>query len=100
MVYLLTYFEDAKIDIRDSKTWYKNKKNGLEKHFAEVIKTTIINIQQNPFIYALRYRNIRIAYTKTFPYGVHFYINEQKKQIIIIAIIHNSRNPNISTNRI
>jgi len=45
-----------------------------------------------PTAYAMRYRNIRIAHTKVFPYNIHFYIDETKAQVVIIGIVHNKRN--------
>lgn len=95
----LFYFDDAKIDVRESKKWYKKQREGLEKRFAEAVKEVIYNVQNNPYSYELRYKNIRIAYTKIFPFGIHFYINEDKSQIVIIAVLHCKRNPIEAENR-
>ncbi|MDR1780788.1 MAG: hypothetical protein LBR50_08685 [Tannerella sp.] len=45
-----------------------------------------------PAAYAVRYKNVRIAHTKTFPFNIHFYIDEEKRQIILIGAVHQKRN--------
>jgi plasmid stabilization system protein ParE len=100
MPYSLFYFSDVKQDVKEAKTWYKEQQDGLEKRFADSIKTAISKLQKNPFAYAVRYKNIRIAHPKIFPYGIHFYTDETKKQIVIIAIVHNKRHPDIAEKRI
>lgn len=100
MHYSLNYFEDALQDVKEAKTWYKEQQSGLDKQFAHSIKSTILFVQRNPFAFAVRYRNIRVAFPKKFPYGIHFYIDENIQQIVIIAIIHNKRNPKLTTTRI
>jgi hypothetical protein len=42
---------------------------------------------------------VRIAHTKIFPYNIHFYIDEAKKQIVIIGIVHNKRGDAIFLDR-
>jgi len=44
--------------------------------------------------------DIRIAHTKIFPYNIHFYINQSQKQVIIIGIVHNRKNPKKTSKRI
>ena len=93
MQFSLFYFDDAKLDVREAEKWYKKQKKGLDKRLAEAVKEVLYSIQNNPFAYELRYKNIRIAYTKIFPFGIHFYVNENKSQIVIIAILHCKKNP-------
>ena len=100
MPYSLLYFNDVRQDIKEAKGWYKKQKAGLEKRFAVSIKTAILQLQENPFAYAIRYKNIRIAHPKAFPYGIHFYIDDINSQIVIIAIIHSKRHPNSARNRV
>jgi hypothetical protein len=45
-----------------------------------------------PSAFAVRYKNVRIAHTKIFPYNIHYYIDEIKVQVVIIGIVHNKRN--------
>ena len=87
----LDYFDEVENDIEIAKLWYyeQNPDTDLEKRFAEAIKEAIDKLQKNPFIYHPIFENVKIAHPKFFPYGVHFIINEHRKEIIIVAILHN-----------
>lgn len=89
----LSYFEEIENDIESAKLWYyeQSPNTNLDERFAEAIKETIKKLQKNPFIYYPIFQNIRIAHPKFFPYGVHFIINEDKKEILIVAILHNKQ---------
>lgn len=93
MSYSLFYFDEALHDIKEAKTWYHEHQSGIEKILSESIKETLNRIQKNPQLYAVCYKNIRIAHLKTFPFGIHYFINEQEHKIIIMAILHHKRNP-------
>ena len=89
----LRYFEEIENDIESAKLWYSEQSpnTNLDERFAEAIKETIKKLQKDPFIYYPIFQNIRIAHPKFFPYGVHFIINEDKKEILIVAILHNKQ---------
>jgi len=89
----------ARAEFRLAREWYKQQHvEGLSDRFAQAVKTAIINIRQQPFVYAIRYKNVRIAHTDKFPYAIHFYLNDDT--IIITAIIFQGRNPLIARRRI
>ena len=89
----LSYFEEVEDDVQTAKSWYyeQNPDIELEERFANAIKEVILKLQKNPFIYYPRFENVRVAHPKFFPFGVHFIIDEAKKQIIIVAILHNKQ---------
>jgi len=99
MSYKLSFFEDAKVDVIDAKYWCKHQQIGLDKRFIESVKVAIQTLQKNLFAYAIRYKNIRIAHLKTFPFNIYFYIDTVLNEIVIITIVHSYRNPNIATER-
>ena len=92
----LDYFDQVEDDIELAKLWYyeQSPDTDLEERFANAIKNTLLKIHKNPFIYHPVFENIRIAHPKFFPYGIHFTINEEKKEILILAILHNKQNKN------
>jgi len=91
-MYSKLYLDEVENDIAEAKCWYAEQQTGLDTRFTAAVKETVANILKMPSAYAIRYRNVRIAHTKVFPYNVHFYINEDKSQVVIIGIIHNKRN--------
>ena len=91
-MYKVFYFDEVENDIVVAKQWYAEQQEGLDVRFSTAVKEIISSILKMPTVYAVRYRNVRIAHTKVFPYNVHFYIDETNSQVVIIGIIHNKRN--------
>ena len=91
-MYKVFYLDEVENDIDVAKQWYAEQQKDLDVRFAAAVKETLSNILKMPSAYAVRYRNIRIAHTKIFPYNVHFYIDENKALVVIIGIVHNRRN--------
>lgn len=52
------------------------------------------------FMHDVRYKNVHIVHLDKFPCSIHFYIDEPEQKIVIIAILHNRRNPAISYKQI
>jgi len=91
MRYRVLYHTDIESDIKEAKEWYKKQLNGLEKKFSLSVKETIGYITQNPLLFEVKYKQTRIAFTKTFPFGVHYHLNEQTKTITILTVLHTSK---------
>ena len=69
MTYKLLYFEEVDRDIEIAKRWYKNQNEGLEVKFSKSVERSLVNIIDGPKRFAIRYKNVRIAHTKIFPYN-------------------------------
>lgn len=99
MAWKLYYYDEVILDVREAKKWYREQLEGLDKRFADDVKISINRLQKNPLNYEIKYKNIRIAYCDIFPYAIHFYMNEPGKRLVIIAIVHQHRNPEYSKKR-
>jgi len=99
MAWKLAYYDTVKLDVRAAKDWYYKQQKGLEKRFANDVKQCLNRIQKNPYHYEVRYREVRTALCEIFPYAIHFYINEAVHQLVVIAIVHQHRNPKIAMER-
>ena len=99
-MYNSQYFDQVFTDIQEAKIWYKEQKEGLEIEFALSIERAIQKVLKMPTSYSTRYKNIRIAHPKTFPYNIHFYIDEVNEIVVFTAIIHNKREPKFAMNRV
>lgn len=97
MNYSLKILAEAKQDIKEIALWYGGKKNNLGKKFTNTIEKEVSIIHKNPLLCQIRYDDVRIAYTKTFPYSIHYTIYDTI--IIIKAVYHTSRNSKIWVNR-
>lgn len=85
----------ASQDIREAAHWYNGQSPGLGKKFTAAVRKTVRYIQKNPRAVALRYDDTRTALLDTFPYMVHFTIDEQKKTIVNSAVLSTHRDPGI-----
>ena len=99
-MYQSQYFDEVFIDIQQAKSWYKEQKVGLEIEFALAIETAIQKVLLMPFAYSCCYKNVRIAHPKTFPYNIHFYIDNDTEIVVFTAIIHNKRDTHVIMKRI
>lgn len=99
-MYNSQYFDQVFTDVQEAKIWYKEQKDGLEVEFALAIETAIQKVLKMPTSYSPRYKNVRIAHPKIFPYNIHFYIDEVNQTVIFIAIVHNKREPKFAMNRV
>ncbi len=89
----------AKEDFKAGEKYYKQiPVNGLSNRFVNAVKNTLLRIEKRPGSFAVRYRNIRIAYTEKFPYAIHFFIDD--KSVFVTAIIFDKRDPQISIERV
>lgn len=93
MSYSLLILPLAKIDIKETAIWYNEQQENLGKKFLKNLKKEVATIKQNPLLYEIKYDNIRTALIETFPYLIHFTIDNSK--IIIKAVYHTSRNSEI-----
>ena len=99
-MYNLIYFDQVIDDVKAAKIWYKDQQNGLEIKFSLAIELAINQIINMPTSYAPRYKNVRIAHPKTFPYNIHFYIDDVAKTVVLTAIVHNKRDLSYAMNRV
>ncbi len=89
----------ARDEFREARKWYASQNvKGLSNRFAMAVKDSILQILKNPGAYAIRNKNVRIAHTATFPYAIHFFVEEDT--IIITAIIYDRRDPAITMKRL
>jgi hypothetical protein len=100
MTYQLLFFDEVQIDVIEAKGWYKKQKEGLEIGFSKEIEISILQLLKTPKSYSIRYKNVRISHPKRFPFNIHFYIDENIKTVVIIAIVHNKKSPSTTSKRI
>jgi len=89
----------AKKDIKEAATWYNSKQKGLGKQFTKSVRDKVKFICENPKSITIRYDDTRTAVLNTFPFMIHFTIIEEKETVIISAVFHTSRNPDIWLDR-
>jgi len=85
----------AKEDIKEAAKWYSKRQDGLGKRFTAEVREKVHFIRQNPKAFNVRYDCIRTAVLNVFPFMVHFTLDESNETIIITAVLHTSRTPEL-----
>src|SRR6266566_2453614 len=83
----------VKMEVDEIISYYEKQKKGLGLLFLGVLGEIVDRIQHYPLLFAVQHNKIRKASVKNFPYNVYFRI--YKNQIIILAVLHQKRNPKI-----
>ncbi len=89
----------AKEDIEEAAKWYNKRQDGLGKRFTEEVREKVHFIRQNPQASNVRYDGVRTAVLNVFPFLVHYTIDESSKTIIVSAVLHTSRDPELWKSR-
>ena len=96
--YRLIISNFAESDLKMAADWYASQKAGLDLDFVEEIENAIQRIQDNPQLFAVVRKQVRMSVVKRFPYGIYFYVTGDI--VNIFAVFHFSRNPNVLRKRI
>src|SRR5207245_947115 len=89
----------VKADILEALDHYKKISPRLAKQFLFRIREAKTYIARTPLGFQIKYNNVRTLLLKQFPYHIHFLIDDNKKQIIVLAVIHAYKNPADYSNR-
>lgn len=68
--------------------WYNTKKKGLGFEVFEEIDVFLKIIKENPYLYQERFDTVRVIFTKRFHFGIHYILNEKRKEIFVVAILN------------
>jgi plasmid stabilization system protein ParE len=91
---------DARLDIIGAIAWYNEQQAGLGKRFRDTLTEAIHLIRDQPLLFAERYRAVCLAPLKKFPYLVYYVFDEPSHRVIIIAVLHGGRNPEVWKERV
>jgi plasmid stabilization system protein ParE len=87
----------AKADIQKAYDWYEEKQIDLGESFLDQIDNALEQITNRPKAFQIRYDEVRINFTKQFPYGIHYLIDNKK--VIVLAVFGESQSPDLWNKR-
>ncbi len=90
-MYYIRISKEATLDVIDALNWYKAKSSKLSHRLKKELDQGYNFIQKAPLSFQLKYKNVRVYYCKTFPFGIHYII--ENEIVKVIAVFHTSRNP-------
>ena len=95
MNYSLKIDIDAFNDIQNTSEWYEMQLKGLGIRYKNQTKKQINSLKKNPYLFSIKYDEIRCRKIEKFPFLIHYTIDEESKIINIFAVFHTSRSPEI-----
>jgi plasmid stabilization system protein ParE len=90
MKYQVDFRKEAHQDIIEAIAWYEERREGLGDELFIAIENERRLIEQNPYSYEDKYKGIRKAITKRFPYILYYRI-ESESQVLVFAVLHMKR---------
>ena len=90
---------EAENDLKEVFLWYEDKRLGLGYDFLLQVDAGLRFIERNPEICPPEYKGTRKHFIKRFPYKI-IYLVEKEKRLIVLAVIHGKRNPDIIKEKI
>jgi hypothetical protein len=93
MKFSISIVPKAEEDILESLDWYNQEKPNLGFEFFDQLTEALGIIKQDPKLFAVRFKTVRAAPLKKFPFLIYFKILESENLVIILGALHTSRNP-------
>lgn len=90
MIYKISTSPKVKNSVDLALFWYKEISTKVAKKFEKELRKTYSYIEKNPYQFQVRYDNIRIAFLKKFPFGIHYVVTNNT--IVVLSVFHTSQN--------
>ena len=82
---------EAELELADAALWYEEQGLGLGHQFLDEALAAFSTITETPLMYPVVHRNTRRALIHRFPFGVYYRV--EANTIVVVAVMHGSRNP-------
>jgi toxin ParE1/3/4 len=83
----------SELDIQAASIWYEDQRSGLGSRFLNELALVFERIEANPRQFPVIRDEVRRALFHQFPYGVYFL--SEKEDVVILAVLHSHRNPDV-----
>lgn len=90
---------DALHDIQETFEWYELQLKGLGLRYKTQVKKQINSLKKDPYLFSIKYNEIRCKKIEKFPFLIHYQINDNVNFVTVFAVFHTSRNPEIWNTR-
>ncbi len=92
MSFRILIHTDALRDLQENQDWYNKQKEGLGNKFIQVVLHAFNTLETHPY-FQIRYDDVRCLPLPTFPFMIHFTIDESSQVVNIYGVLHTNRNP-------
>ncbi len=102
MDYQLEVTAAARMDILEAIEYYTAGKSGLGSDFFAASQKTFHTLAAQPKLFQLigKKAKVRKAKLPVFPYHVFFQVKERPKRVIVLAVLHEKRQPAVWKSRL
>lgn len=98
MKYPVQFSDSSEDDLADIIAYYEAQKVGLGLAFESELETMLEYLSDAPLLYPITWKNIRRMNLERYPYAVYYFVEDS--YVSIIAVLHQSRNPDLWKRRI
>ena len=91
MSYVVRIRKEAEQDLAAAASWYEERRSGLGQEFLDEFMIVRERLSENPMLFPIVHRATHRAMTNRFPFGVYFRIEDA--EVVILAVMHGSRDP-------
>ena len=79
---------DALNDIQETFEWYELQMKGLGLRYKTQTKKQINSLKKDPYLFSIKYNEIRCRKIEKFPFLIHYLINEDNNVVTVFAVFH------------
>ncbi len=73
--------------------WYAKHSNVAADNFRHEMKAAQEQLEQRPKSFAKKSKLLREIHLKKYPFTIVFRVNDDRKEVLITSVFHQSRNP-------
>lgn len=93
MSYKLVLHKEAGQDIEEAIDWYSKQLDGLGNQFYAKLTDKLEKLKENPQLWSVRYDEVHCVIVNVFPYLIHYIIEESEKKVVVLGVLHTSKDP-------
>ncbi len=93
MSWRMVFRPEVETDMIEAAAWYEDRRTGLGLRFVEEVIQTWNAISENPMLNSRKHRtkNLRWRHPESFPYRIVYEVNEERREVLVIAVLHAAR---------
>jgi hypothetical protein len=91
MNYRVVLKEEADEDVLKAYLWYESKQQNLGERFLNELEEYLHFLEQDPYVFQIRRKNLHYCPLKRFPYIIVYEI--EKQDVVIYAVFNTYQKP-------
>ena len=93
MLFTIITTTNARKDIQQAIDWENSRSPNLGERFLEYLSLKINVLSTTPLIGSIRYENVRCTATDVFQYLIHYTVDAESQQIVVMRVLHMKQKP-------